>query len=453
MHCSISGHVTDDPVVSKSSGNIYDKSLLEKYLIAEGKCPVTGEEMTMDDVVGIKASKVVRPRPAAATSIPGMLSMFQDEWDAMMLETYTLKTHLDTTRQELVKTLYQHDAACRVIARLVAERDEARFHLTQLQQAAPAAAAAAPAAAAGNGGDAGAMDVDAGDTSGGVPKAVEAAMQAKFEELQSARKTRKAPPTLATADDLGKYEVTGTHPLHATTKAGIKCLAVDPEVPTTLVTGGNDGQVICFDKESGKVKKTLKAHAKPVTSITASAGAVLSTSVDKTIKIYVGSASDGAFDKGTAVKGVHSGEVTDLSLHPTGDYFATSSMDGSWAFTERASGKALLTVTDAGGADGYTCIQFHPDGLLAGVGTAGGAVQIFDVRKQEVVATVRPHAGGQSCSLGTPLAPNLLCQSLAHLLLAGRCLSLRSPTTASRPRGQGQCYQLLRERVLPRHGW
>eukprot|EP01047_Picozoa_sp_COSAG01_P022233 COSAG01_NODE_1314_length_10760_cov_3.305131_8_plen_169_part_00 len=82
-----------------------------------------------------------------------------------------------------------------VIARLVAERDEARFHLTQQQQQQPAAAAAAPAAAA----ETAAMDVEEG---GSIPAAVASAMQAKFEELQAGRKGRKPAKTLATPEAL-----------------------------------------------------------------------------------------------------------------------------------------------------------------------------------------------------------------------------------------------------------
>lgn len=50
-----------------------------------------------------------------------------------MTETFSLRSHLDTVRQQLSHSLYQHDAACRVIARLVKERDGLRHQLSQIQ--------------------------------------------------------------------------------------------------------------------------------------------------------------------------------------------------------------------------------------------------------------------------------------------------------------------------------
>ena len=70
------------------------------------------------------------------------------EYDAAMLEMFELRTQLAAARQELAASLYQHDAACRVIARLSRDRDAATAALeslrTQLAAAPAAAAAAAP---------------------------------------------------------------------------------------------------------------------------------------------------------------------------------------------------------------------------------------------------------------------------------------------------------------------
>jgi hypothetical protein len=114
------------------AGIIFEKRLIEAYISENGTDPVTNEELTVEDLVDLKSDSTVRPRPPTLTSIPSLLSVFQNEWDALALETYQLKQQLAQTRQELSTALYQHDAAVRVIARLSRERDEAREALSKL---------------------------------------------------------------------------------------------------------------------------------------------------------------------------------------------------------------------------------------------------------------------------------------------------------------------------------
>lgn len=113
-------------------GNVYEKRLIEAYISEHGTDPVNNEELTTDDLVELKTSRIPKPRPPTLTSIPSLLTAFQNEWDALALETYELRQHLAQIRQELSTALYQQDAAVRVIARLQHERDDAREALSKI---------------------------------------------------------------------------------------------------------------------------------------------------------------------------------------------------------------------------------------------------------------------------------------------------------------------------------
>lgn len=145
---TVSGEAPDEPVVSKKTGTVFEKRLIEKYIEDNGKDPITGDELDLEDLLPIKTARVVRPRPPTLTSIPALLSTFQNEWDALALETFKLRKELSQTREELANALYQHDAGVRVIARLVKERDEARTALSRVT------------VSAGDGGNGDAMAVD-----------------------------------------------------------------------------------------------------------------------------------------------------------------------------------------------------------------------------------------------------------------------------------------------------
>ena len=106
--------------------------MIETYIAENHKDPVNGEELEVTDLIDLKSSRIVTPRPPTLTSIPSLLSTFQNEWDAIALESFTLRQQLNQTRQELATALYQHDAAVRVIARITKERDEARDALSKV---------------------------------------------------------------------------------------------------------------------------------------------------------------------------------------------------------------------------------------------------------------------------------------------------------------------------------
>ena len=94
MFCCITGEAPKEPVISRLSGHLYERSVILKYIHAEGKCPATGGSLHETDLLHVACHPMVRPKVATSASIPGILSMLQNEWDDVMLEMFTLKQHL-----------------------------------------------------------------------------------------------------------------------------------------------------------------------------------------------------------------------------------------------------------------------------------------------------------------------------------------------------------------------
>ena len=109
----VSGQETVEPVVSPG-GFVFEKALINKYLAQNEKCPVTAEPLSVEELIPLKGkplhpaqlspptlplvNKAVQPRPVGGASVPGLLQLFQNEWDASVLETFNLKKQLDAVR-------------------------------------------------------------------------------------------------------------------------------------------------------------------------------------------------------------------------------------------------------------------------------------------------------------------------------------------------------------------
>ena len=317
-----------------------------------------------------------------------MLAAFHDEWDALMLETHELRKDLHAARQELSHALYQHDAACRVIARTVKERDEARAALASARGATSAAGAPAKRGAEA---PAEAMDADATDAKrakGGIPADAVEAMTARAKELQKARKSRAISDSLAAPEDLAKMSAKpSSAPCHPTKCKGILCVAPDPLDANALATAGADGTVAVFDVAKGKRARQIAAHKKRVKSAAwCGANALLTGSADGSMKVW--RADSGAC--AATVDGTHTGEIVSVAAHPTHAYAVTFGADGAWAFHD--VGKAeTLSVTRGDGA-GYGVGGFHPDGLIAAACGVDGKTRLWDVKAQKRAAELEGHS-------------------------------------------------------------
>lgn len=389
--------------------------------------PVTGEELTREDLITLQQSpRIAFPRPPTHSSVPSLLTALQNEYDAMVYETVALRKQYDSVRQDLANALYTNDASMRVIARLMKERNDAREALasihtslgmptaTSISSSSTTTTSTAPGSAT--------QDVDMtvqGDEQvlpRSLPPAVMEQVDATASQLSSERRARikrgaSAPyPTPATASSMEEREAINA--AHRASSPGI--LALDISANGSLVlTGGQDKSVHVVDRASGQVTAKLQGHSKPITAAVFSGRSnpavgdaaleapmpafAVSASADGSVRTWRRTEND-SYELAHVLE-TYDAPVTGVDVHPTDSLVGSASRDGSWAIHSLENGERLMHVPAPAASDDqgtgyvYESFAFHPDGQLAATGTADGAIRIWDIKQGEQSAVFRGHEG------------------------------------------------------------
>lgn len=390
--CAISGEsiASSTGVYCTKDQNIYKKEVLIKWLEENNSTSPFNNQIIIhpeNDLFPLAPqSKHVFPRPPAINSIPATLLMLQNEWDALMLETFNLKTQFHTTQQELANTLYENDAAKRVIARLIKERDEARVALSEfkVQFVAKPSSSTGPSTKRA---EEEIMDVDG--QAAVLPREVADLVDTVSEELSSARRKRKAPETLATLDQLSEYKVVHEwNTINSAKEPAVSCMAISST--DKIIIGGIDGTLSLLQPPSPSslpafATATSKAHKKSITSVAwAGSDTFLSASLDGCVKVWSLESSTAKKDVGgVRIKGSGGGEtlyqsgVANMSLHPSASFFASSGVDESeWALTDLST---FTQLTSTKTTSPLHTGAFHPDGILYAAASSTSAV-LYDIK-------------------------------------------------------------------------
>ncbi|EIM92935.1 WD40 repeat-like protein [Stereum hirsutum FP-91666 SS1] len=397
--CAISGEPPQDPVISQKSGHVYERRLIQKYITENGTDPITGDKLDENDLLSVKASpNAAAPRPPAHSSIPALLGSLQTEWDALVLETFTLKQQYNSARQELSYALYAQDAASRVVARLTRERDMARQALASVQ----ASMGVAPSASEGDV----EMAEEGASQEGILPASIVAQIDATHTALTSTRKKRKMPPGFATPADVKTYKSTHTIPSLHSASAGITSIAVSTANPTQFLTGGSDNIVQLYDRSTDKVLASLKGHTKKVNRVCIRESddqptLLFSAGADKVARAWSHDSASGEYIPRSTIK-THKGEVTGLAVHPTNTLIALGSSDKTYSLHDLSNFSQVYhsPVLD----DPFSSLSIHPDGAIMGLGTPNSSIHVYDIRSGDIAATLTPPDGA-------PFAVNTLCFS------------------------------------------
>ncbi|KAF4747273.1 hypothetical protein FOZ62_005120, partial [Perkinsus olseni] len=309
-------------------------------------------------------------------------------------------------------TLYQHEAACRVICRLAKERDVAVSRVRQLStDLAKARAYAATGMEADVSAEGGAQDEAAEVADGFIQEAV-----AVSEKLMSGRKKRKH-PKLAKEDAVKAYTVQGTaeklaqadtatpsgkrRRKSAPSSATVTAIDIHFQDNDRMLVGGSAGCATLYNRATKTTVCTV-THSTDKSAVTAvklhpNEELFATGGADGNVRVWK-SAKEGEWECEYVAVGnpVSMGSpVNYLEWHPTGEALVVSTESGKWAILKLDREEGLSHMIDMSNTSATgEAFGMHPDGsLFAYYNDKTGCVSVYSLQqKAEVASAKMPHA-------------------------------------------------------------
>lgn len=350
-------------MVNRHNGALFERRLIERFISEHNKCPLTGEPLSKEDLISVSGGGGGCGEPVH--SIPSLMSTLQSEWDAAMLEQFSLRQQLTQAHQELSHALYQHEASCRVIAKLLRERD---ILLSKLKERNPSEP----------------VPDFLDETTDVLPKEVVDEMEIQMADLKEKRGRRVAQHNQVASSDISSFSEGAVYRSNSTGPVPSALLSVHVHESggrRLVLAGGYDGRISCFDANQKVLRSSMIGHTRPVRCITTIDDIVLSGSDDSTVRLWKESA-DGF--QGLRVVKAHKGPVVEFAVLPTRRHLLSAGADGRVAFTDCERGFTLAAGDSEDASTGLSCLGLQPDGALAVTGSAGRLL-IWDVRQMRVV--------------------------------------------------------------------
>lgn len=194
------------------------------------------------------------------------------------------------------------------------------------------------------------------------------------------RRKRPVPAEWAVADTISLFKPVTTLETPCAEATFINVRKSD----NTALIGGQQGGVYTVEPSSGAINTIISGTEPATAGIWAGSRIAIANSTGKVTIIEQ--------DQEVASFHAHSGTISGVALHPTGDILASVSADKSYALYDLDSNRLLTQVHTSTGMyymfsielklilTELTCTAFHPDGHLLAAGGKDGRLQIFDVK-------------------------------------------------------------------------